>query len=360
MGLTKNLGWLSKYITADSTGKIGIGTASPNYGLNVVSSDITLSGIVSNRFIGIRKTSNTLPGYLGLLGGDNGDNAKIIGYNGSGTQTFEINASTVPTYFNGGNFGIGTTSPSGGIGTTSTGTLLDIYDGTAIGNNGGALVLSALGNSSRKLNLGQIRTILTDGTPSAEKGDMAFSTMTGSTLSERMRITSGGDVLVGCQAVPGAGGSVQGISLISSGAITALRAAATVGYFGRTNSGELFAFFNNTAQVGNISIGGSSTSYNTSSDYRLKEDIKPVENALERLQDIKPVNFAWKIDGTRVDGFIAHELAEVIPSAVTGEKDAIKDDGTPIYQGIDQSKIVPLLVAAIQELTARLEILENK
>jgi hypothetical protein len=175
-----------------------------------------------------------------------------------------------------------------------------------------------------------------------------------------MRLNQDGNLLVGCSAVPGAGGSIQGAALGRVGYISVLRAAATCGYFGRTNSGELFAFYNNTAQVGNISIGGSSTSYNTSSDYRLKEDIKPVENALERLQDIKPVNFAWKIDGTRVDGFIAHELAEVIPEAVTGEKDAIKDDGTPIYQGIDQSKIVPLLVAAIQELTARLEILENK
>jgi hypothetical protein len=69
---------------------------------------------------------------------------------------------------------------------------------------------------------------------------------------------------------------------------------------------------------------------------------------------IKPINFAWKSNGQRVDGFLAHELAKVIPEAVTGKKDAKAEDGTPIYQGVDQSKIVPLLVAAVQQLAAEL------
>ncbi len=92
--------------------KVGIGTNAPNYGLNVVSSTLADAGIVSNQFVGVRKSNNTINGYLALLGGDNGENAKIIGYNSSGTQTFEINASSSATYFNGGNFGIGTASPS--------------------------------------------------------------------------------------------------------------------------------------------------------------------------------------------------------------------------------------------------------
>jgi hypothetical protein len=71
--------------------------------------------------------------------------------------------------------------------------------------------------------------------------------------------------------------------------------------------------------------------------------------ASDRLMALKPVNFAWKADGSRVDGFLAHEAQEVVPEAVTGSKDAVNNDGKPEYQGIDQSKLVPVLTAALQE-----------
>jgi len=129
---------------------------------------------------------------------------------------------------------------------------------------------------------------------------------------------------------------------------------------GRTGTGSqpMVEFFNGNGVVGSIYTSGSATAYNTSSDYRLKEDWQPMSGATERLKQLKPVNFAWKSDGTRVDGFLAHEAAEVVPEAVTGEKDALDDEGNPIYQGIDQSKLVPLLVATIQELEARIAALE--
>jgi hypothetical protein len=149
---------------------------------------------------------------------------------------------------------------------------------------------------------------------------------------------------------------------------------------GRTNVGDAMYFDRGGNFVGSIYLNASSTSYNTTSDYRLKEDLQPIENSLFKLQQLKPVNFAWKSDGSRIDGFIAHELAEVIPEAVTGEKDATKEvEITPavldeegnileeaifktveVYQGIDQSKIVPLLVAAMQELKAEIELLKAK
>lgn len=110
---------------------------------------------------------------------------------------------------------------------------------------------------------------------------------------------------------------------------------------------------------GKITSNGFSTTYATSSDYRLKEDIQTVDNATERLLDLNPCNFQWKGSDFRVDGFLAHELAEVIPDAVVGEKDAVDEEGKPKYQGIDQSKVVPLLVAAIQELEARIKELEG-
>lgn len=125
------------------------------------------------------------------------------------------------------------------------------------------------------------------------------------------------------------------------------------------------AFFNSSGgQVGSISQNGTSTAYNTSSDYRLKTDIQPMTDVISRIKAINAVNFEWIADGTRTDGFIAHELANVVPEAVSGEKDGTyfdeKTETTkPLYQGVDQSKLVPLLVAAVQELTARIEALEG-
>lgn len=135
---------------------------------------------------------------------------------------------------------------------------------------------------------------------------------------------------------------------------------------------------------GSITSNGTSTSYNTTSDYRLKEDWQPMTGASERVKALKPVNFAWKVDGSRVDGFLAHEAQAVVPEAVTGEKDAMRDEeyevtpavldddgnvvtpavmGTrsvPDYQGIDQSKLVPLLTAALQEALAEINDLKAR
>jgi hypothetical protein len=82
--------------------------------------------------------------------------------------------------------------------------------------------------------------------------------------------------------------------------------------------------------------------------------------ASDRLMALKPVNFAWKVNGSRVDGFLAHETQEIVPEAVTGEKDAVDKDGKPQYQGIDQSKLVPLLTAALQEALQKIEALEAR
>jgi hypothetical protein len=136
-------------------------------------------------------------------------------------------------------------------------------------------------------------------------------------------------------------------------------------------------------QIGSITLTENATAYNTSSDYRLKTDAQPMTGATDRLKQLNPVNFEWIADGTRVDGFLAHEAQAVVPESVTGVKDAMRDEeyevtpavtdddgnviteavmGTrsvPDYQGIDQSKLVPLLVATIQELEARITALEN-
>ena len=112
--------------------------------------------------------------------------------------------------------------------------------------------------------------------------------------------------------------------------------------------------------AGKITTTTNTTTYTTSSDYRLKENVVPMSNSISRLNQLKPnrFNFIGEPDRT-VDGFLAHEVQEIVPEAVVGEKDAVDDDGNIVSQGIDQAKLVPLLVAAIQELEARVKELEN-
>jgi hypothetical protein len=114
-------------------------------------------------------------------------------------------------------------------------------------------------------------------------------------------------------------------------------------------------FVNPNGVVGSISTSGSSTSYSTSSDYRLKENIAPMTGALDIVQALKPVTYNWKADGSESQGFIAHELQEIVPDCVTGEKDAVNEDGSIKAQSIDTSFLVATLTAAIQELKSDLD-----
>ena len=119
-------------------------------------------------------------------------------------------------------------------------------------------------------------------------------------------------------------------------------------------------FRNGTSVVGSITSTIFGTAYNTSSDYRLKENVVAMSGATERLKQLKPARFNFIADAdTTVDGFLAHEVQDIVPEAITGTKDAVDADGNPEYQGIDQSKLVPLLVATIQELEARIAALES-
>jgi hypothetical protein len=120
-------------------------------------------------------------------------------------------------------------------------------------------------------------------------------------------------------------------------------------------------FYKGPTAVGTISVTASATAYNTSSDYRLKENVVPLTGAIDRLQQIPVHRFNFIADpDTVVDGFIAHEAQEIVPECVTGTKDGVDEDGNPAYQGIDQSKMVPLAVAAIQECIKRIEALETE
>jgi hypothetical protein len=201
--------------------------------------------------------------------------------------------------------------------------------------------------------------------------------------AERLRIDAAGKILCGISSSFG-GGATGTIETYHSGT-----AALGVGR-SDTDLGGCVRFFKVSSggsgtQVGSIDIGSSSTSYLTSSDYRLKTNVSYDWDATTRLKQLKPARFKWISEGDTaefVDGFLAHEAQTVCPESVTGTKDAMRDEeyeitpavldddgnevtpakmGTrsvPDYQGIDQAKLVPLLVKTIQELESRITALE--
>jgi len=129
---------------------------------------------------------------------------------------------------------------------------------------------------------------------------------------------------------------------------------ADYGHGSTASSGSsYFRFWYNASQIGSITQNGTTAvAYNTSSDYRLKENVAPMTGALATVQALKPVTYDWISDKSKGQGFIAHELQAVVPDCVSGEKDAVDEEGKPVYQGIDTSFLVATLTAAIQELKA--------
>lgn len=157
-------------------------------------------------------------------------------------------------------------------------------------------------------------------------------------------------------------GDPAGISLYRSGTGIFTRATQFPVLFVNNKAvgtTSLINFNSGGTQVGNIGSNGSITQYNTTSDYRLKENIAPMTGALNKIQQLNPVTYTWKNTGIESQGFIAHELQSVIPECVTGEKDAVDENGEPKYQGIDTSFLVATLVKAIQELKAEVDELKG-
>ena len=213
---------------------------------------------------------------------------------------------------------------------------------------------------------------------------MAFTTNT----NERMRILSGGALAIGSTTssadflhVAKPSSSTQSVFIdadnsSASNAFGLKIEASGTQTFGNNNGAMLFKnvdavggsnhsmqvgrFLNGSdSVVGVIMINDSSTSYSTSSDYRLKENETSITDGITRLKQLKPYRFNWKTDSSKtVDGFFAHEVSSVVPESIFGEKDAVDSEGNPNYQSIDHSKLVPLLVAAVKELITKVEALE--
>jgi hypothetical protein len=311
----------------------------------------------------------------------------------NGDISFYEDTGTTPKFFwdaSAESLGIGTSSPDAllHLDASSDGRVARFGSGTS--DTGGMYVTHNSG-STRSFEVSADNILILD----ADRSNARASSMLQFNVdgSERMRIDSSGNVMVGTT-----GGNVSddasgsgGINL-HEGTVRAARNGAQSLDINRIGSdGEIARFRRDGSTVGSISVTGSATAYNTSSDYRLKEDWQPMSGSIDRLKALNPVNFAWKVDGSRVDGFLAHEAAEVVPEAVSGEKDAVeaignvtdaegtvvqenvlepaelaegqtwtKTEDRPVYQGIDQSKLVPLLTAALQEAVSKIEALETR
>ena len=302
-------------------------------------------------------------GTTGISGVDGSASAPAVTGTDSNTginfasDTVNINTggSTKATVDSNGRLGIGTTSPAQKLDVTSTNNIAYALDGWS---------LAGKGDSS---------DILFGGISGSQFDTLKFYT----SGSEHMRIDSSGKVGINVTApdkileVNNTGITNHSPCLIhASGSdnvrVVGLRSSRASG----GTSAHMIEFFDSSGtKVGNIDSNGSSTSYNTSSDYRLKENVVGISDGITRLKTLKPYRFNFKSNATAtVDGFLAHEVTAV-PEAVTGTKDqvATADDvndeikeGDPIYQGIDQSKLVPLLTAALQEAITKIETLETK
>jgi hypothetical protein len=170
--------------------------------------------------------------------------------------------------------------------------------------------------------------------------------------TERMRITSAGDVCIKATAAFSSGS----LNVLFDGTRNAICVKPETAVLNQNYA----VFLNSAGSVAGLiqQTGTTTVSYTTSSDYRLKENVTAVIDGITRLQQLKPSRFNFIADpNTVVDGFLAHEAQAVVPECVTGKKDD-DDEGNPVYQGIDQSKLVPLLTAALQEAIGRIETLK--
>ena len=376
--ISSNGVFASTLVTLDSSGNVGIGTTSPSSLFNVdggsANSAIEIDGTGRYRGFEIHE-GGTRKAYFQH---DATDNLTRL-------QTLESNlvfltSDVEQMRLSGSNLGVGTSSPVNNSG----------YGGITLNGSSGA-IFSFKDSDVEKTRL----SLVADNTfsiqyPPGNSGIFRIDQLTAdgsgniTGATERMRVTNDGKVFIGHTNRNGVDATTSTLSVTGN---TSTNTGNVPGsFFGGAVTSQRFvlAFSNNNGVVGSISTNGTQTQFNDTSDYRLKENVVPLSNAITRIKALKPSRFNFITDATRtLDGFLAHEVAEVVPEAVAGEKDGMagetyyeegdtlptgKEYGdvktystTEIHaQGLDQSKLVPLLVAALQEAIGRIEALEAK
>ena len=263
-----------------------------------------------------------------------GDTNTGIFFPAADTIAFSEGGVEAARFDSGGNLGVGSTSITTGVSGDET-TLF--VKGNSSGKAGSFVAANNAGTGVAYFGVGtNDATFLVAATNNP--------LLLGTNNTERARI-SGGNLYLGCTDLPS--------SSVVGGALTRDSTAGNLYLSTDSASADRLAWFINTnGTVGGVLVSGSSTSFETSSDYRLKNSIEPMTGALAKVALLKPVTYKWNADGSDGQGFIAHELQEVVPQCVSREKDAVDEDGNPDYQGIDTSFLVATLTAAIQELKA--------
>jgi hypothetical protein len=265
--------------------------------------------------------------------GNNGD-LVFNGYNGGADYPERLRITA------GGLVGIGSTAPQAKL-HVNTGTNENLYVGS-LGGSGAGVYLAAVndsGSANIPLNIGSASNIrfAINGTEAARIDS-----------SRRLLVGTSTVLTSGFVSIQFDGNAYNGITLKTTYASNASNYLAFTG-----SGGALAGYIQQT--------GSTTVSYVTTSDYRLKENVSLIGDSITRLQQLKPRRFNFISEPDRiVDGFLAHEAQDIVPEAITGEKDAVDADGNPVFQGIDQSKLVPLLTAALQEAIAKIETLEQR
>lgn len=267
---------------------------------------------------------------------------------------------------NAGLLGIGSTSPSSKlqIGSTSADSDNFITFGKRLAANESNLPV--IGQTSTNGVNNDLGICATSG-----GGSIRFYTGNGSggfgasSNNERFRIDSSGNVVFGDETVSinPVANNEKGVAVRTAGNfLTNTLSSNAPHQFRRNTDGDLIRFHNNaTSDVGAISVGPMSTFYSTSSDYRLKENVVELDGAIDRVKQLEPKRFNFIVDpNNTVDGFLAHEAQTIVPEAVSGTYNEVDEEGDPVMQRIDQSKLVPLLTAALKEAIAKIETLEQR
>jgi hypothetical protein len=343
----------SEKVRITSSGNVGIGTTSPSHKLTINASNNTTALGIDFPSAHFDFAADSTSGYNTLFKMDN--TGLDIGhesiYRSLNLKTGNLDRLTI---LGNGNVGIGTTAPS---------QKLDVVGSAQITND---------------IYLG--RYIFHDNDTNTWIGFPSNDTFTIRTNgSDRVRVTSGGNFGIGTASPTSIFHVKQTLASPSVPMVyfEADRGPSAYGavnvrvdnldygtgmrfYRSGTYDSTAIGFINGSSTVGSITISTSSTSYNTTSDYRLKENVTSITDGIARVKQLKPKRFNFIGDTSVVDGFIAHEAQNVVPEAVTGEKDEVLPNGDPLYQGIDQAKIVPLLTAALQEAITKIEQLETR